>query len=126
MWRAYRTLLLAVIIGLASTGVAQAQDQSLYWERFDVNVTVLPSGDFVVEEVQEIVFTSGEFHFGYRSIPTDRLENITGVWDEGTLYSREAAQLHGHKCPSCGGAVELAGKGVVGCPFCGAEIFLTS
>ena len=126
MWRAYRTLLLAVIIGLASTGVAQAQDQSLYWERFDVNVTVLPSGDFVVEEIQEIVFTSGEFHFGYRSIPMDRLENITGVWDEGTLYSRDAAQLHGHKCPSCGGAVELAGKGVVRCPYCGAEIFLTS
>jgi hypothetical protein len=126
MRRAYRTLLLALIIALALTGVAQAQDQSLYWERFDVNVTVLPSGDFVVEEVQEIIFTSGEFHFGYRSIPMDRLENITGVWDEGTLYSRDAAQLHGHKCPSCGGAVELAGKGVVGCPYCGAEIFLTS
>jgi len=108
MRRAYRTLLLALIIALALTGVAQAQDQSLYWERFDVNVTVLPSGDFVVEEVQEIIFTSGEFHFGYRSIPMDRLENITGVWDEGTLYSRDAAQLHGHKCPSCGGAVELA------------------
>lgn len=47
-------------------------------------------------------------------------------WDEGTLYSRDAAQLHGQKCPSCGGAVELAGKGVVRCPYCGAEIFLTS
>jgi hypothetical protein len=36
-----------------------------------------------------------------------------------------AAQLHGHKCPSCGGEVELAGKGVVRYPFCGAEVFLT-
>jgi len=126
MRRTYWTLLLALTLALALTGVAQAQGQSLYWERFDVNVTVLPSGDFVVEEIQEIVFTSGEFHFGYRSIPMDRLENITGVWDEGTLYSRDAAQLHGHKCPSCGGAVELAGKGVVRCPYCGAEIFLTS
>ena len=46
-------------------------------------------------------------------------------WDEGTLYSRDAAQLHGNKCPNCGGEVELAGKGVVKCPYCGAEIFLT-
>ena len=46
-------------------------------------------------------------------------------WDEGTLYSRDAAQLRGNKCPNCGGEVELAGKGVVQCPYCGAEIFLT-
>jgi hypothetical protein len=47
-------------------------------------------------------------------------------WDEGTLYSRDAAQLRGNKCPNCGGEVELAGKGVIQCPYCGAEIFLTS
>ena len=46
-------------------------------------------------------------------------------WDEGTLYSRDAAQLRGNKCPNCGGEVELAGKGVIQCPYCGAEIFLT-
>lgn len=46
-------------------------------------------------------------------------------WNEGTLYSRDAGQLRGDKCPNCGGAVELAGKGVVKCPYCGAEIFLT-
>jgi len=46
-------------------------------------------------------------------------------WDEGTLYSRDASQLRGNKCPNCGGEVELAGKGVVQCPYCGAEIFLT-
>lgn len=46
-------------------------------------------------------------------------------WDEGTLYSRDAAQLRGDKCPNCGGEVELAGKGVIKCPYCGVEIFLT-
>ena len=45
-------------------------------------------------------------------------------WDEGLLYSRDAAQLRGNTCPNCGGEVELAGKGVVRCPYCGSEIFL--
>jgi hypothetical protein len=46
-------------------------------------------------------------------------------WDEGVLYSREASQLKTDKCPNCGGKIELAGKGVVRCPFCGTEIFLS-
>lgn len=46
-------------------------------------------------------------------------------WDEGKLYSRDAAQLRTNKCPNCGGEVELAGKGTVRCPYCGVEIFLS-
>ena len=46
-------------------------------------------------------------------------------WDDGLLISRRAAELRGNKCPQCGGQVELSGKGVVSCPFCGTEIFLT-
>jgi hypothetical protein len=46
-------------------------------------------------------------------------------WNEGILYSRQASQLKTNKCPNCGGQVELAGKGVVRCPFCGTEIFLS-
>ena len=30
----------------------------------------------------------------------------------------------GGKCPNCGGQLELTGKGVISCPFCGSEIFL--
>lgn len=47
-------------------------------------------------------------------------------WRDGILYSREASQLKAdRKCPNCGGQVELAGKGVVVCPYCGAEVFLS-
>jgi hypothetical protein len=45
-------------------------------------------------------------------------------WDEGLLYSRDASQLRGDTCPNCGGELELAGKGVIRCPYCGSEIFL--
>ena len=47
-------------------------------------------------------------------------------WNKGMLYSVEASKLQGRQtCPNCGGAVELAGKGLIKCPFCGAEIFLS-
>jgi len=45
-------------------------------------------------------------------------------WDEGLLYSRDAAELRGNSCPNCGGEVALAGKGIVRCPYCGSEVFL--
>lgn len=46
-------------------------------------------------------------------------------WDQGDLISVDAAQMRTNKCPHCGGGLELAGKGVVQCPYCGTEIFLS-
>lgn len=49
-------------------------------------------------------------------------------WKGGRLVAQDAAQIQatatGGQCPNCGGQVELGGKGVVRCPYCGAEIFL--
>jgi ribosomal protein S27AE len=46
-------------------------------------------------------------------------------WQSGTLYSVEASKLNGRQtCPNCGGQLEIAGKGVIKCPYCGAEIFV--
>lgn len=47
-------------------------------------------------------------------------------WDKGELVSAEAAQLKEGSCPNCGGALELAGKGLVRCPYCGAETYLSA
>jgi hypothetical protein len=46
-------------------------------------------------------------------------------WDRGELVSAEAAQIKEGQCPNCGGAVELAGKGLVRCPFCGTETYIS-
>lgn len=46
-------------------------------------------------------------------------------WDEGMLYSRQASQLRERStCEVCGGQLELAGQGVIRCPYCGTEYFL--
>lgn len=46
-------------------------------------------------------------------------------WTEGTLYSSEASELRNlDRCKNCSGQLELAGKGVIRCPFCGTEYFL--
>ena len=47
-------------------------------------------------------------------------------WDKGMLYSAEASKLRDlKKCENCGGEIELSGKGVVTCRFCGTEYFLS-
>ena len=46
-------------------------------------------------------------------------------WKDGILYSEEASQLKANqKCPNCGAKLELAGKGLIVCPYCGTEIFI--
>lgn len=45
-------------------------------------------------------------------------------WKSNTLYSADASKIGSTTCPNCGGVRELVGKGIVKCPYCGAEIFL--
>jgi DNA-directed RNA polymerase subunit RPC12/RpoP len=47
-------------------------------------------------------------------------------WDGGVLYSVEASKIKDGTCPKCGGKIELAGKGIVKCAYCGSEVFLTT
>ena len=46
-------------------------------------------------------------------------------WDRGELVSVEAAHIKDGTCPNCGGRLELAGKGLVRCPYCGTETYLS-
>ncbi|RME51018.1 MAG: hypothetical protein D6790_20480 [Caldilineae bacterium] len=69
-----------------------------------------------------------------REAVEDMIRNLVGKqlfsgainWEKGVLYSVESQQLtEGKKCPNCGGELEFAGKGLIVCPWCGSEVFLT-
>lgn len=81
MYKLYRILLFFVVVLLLATQTSAvwAQDKRLYWERYDVEITILPNGDFRVVETQELVFTGGSFTYGVRFIPTDYVTGISDV-----------------------------------------------
>lgn len=45
-------------------------------------------------------------------------------WSTQTFYSQDASKVGSNSCPNCGGVRELVGKGMVKCPYCGAELFI--
>ena len=53
-----------------------AQDKTLVWEDFSVDIVVNADGTFDVAEHQTIRFTSGSFTFGYRDIPVSNFSYI--------------------------------------------------
>lgn len=46
-------------------------------------------------------------------------------WDRGRLYARQASEMRETEtCPNCGAPMSMAGKGLIRCDYCGAEVFL--
>jgi len=92
-------------------------------------------------EVLNMVLTQGKVSFSEAAITLnisrDEVESIvrslvgknlfSGAvnWKDGILYSEEATTLATtQRCPNCGGKLEIAGKGLIKCPWCGAEVFI--
>lgn len=68
--RLQSTFVLALLFCLLAFPLAaHAQEKSLVWDRFDVDILVKTDGTFDVTEHQRIRFTAGSFTFGYRDIP---------------------------------------------------------
>ena len=95
--RAWRILSLMLLVWLLVSLVplpVEAQDRSLYWGNYDVDITVQPDGCFRVVETQELVFTVGTFRFGVRTIPTEFTSSIDAVQVSelgGQRYSRSSS-----------------------------------
>ncbi|MCP4425150.1 MAG: DUF2207 domain-containing protein, partial [Chloroflexi bacterium] len=76
---------------LLSPNISSAQTKSFYWERFDVDITLLENGDMRVVETQVLNFSGAPFTYGYGGIYTgnngnnDSITNI-GVRDENGDY----------------------------------------
>ena len=69
----------AVLLGVLFTVHAHsafAQEKSLLWERFDVDIIIRRDGTFDVAEHQTIRFTRGTFTFGYRDIPKQYFSSL--------------------------------------------------
>jgi len=94
------------------------------------------------KKILNMVLTQGKVTIGElvaeldapRESVEDMIRNVVGKqlfsgainWEKGILYSVESQELTGdRKCPNCGGELTFAGKGLVVCPYCGSEVFLT-
>ena len=69
--------LLLTVLFMASS--ASAQTKSFYWERFDVEMTLLENGDIAVVETQVLNFSGEPFTFGYGSILTGSVGNNDNI-----------------------------------------------
>ena len=75
-------LLVALLFALAATTFTTAPAQaasSYYYQFINVDINILSNGDMEITETQKLVYTSGEFHHGYRWIPLDKVESIYSV-----------------------------------------------
>ena len=88
---------------------------------------VLTQGKVTIPEVVvELESSRDEVQDLIRDLVGKQLFSGAINWDKGILYSVESQSLTGdRKCPNCGGELTFAGKGIVVCPYCGSEVFLT-
>ena len=88
-------LLALLLVTLFNPGSAAAQTKSFYWERFDVDITLLENGDMQIVETQVLNFSGEPFTFGYGAILTGSEGNNDNITDislrEGDLIYRESS-----------------------------------
>ena len=91
---------LLLFLLLITSQDTSAQTKTFYWERFDVDMTLLENGDIRVVETQTLNFSGAPFTFGFATIPTGSNGNNDGISDirvsEGGLeYTQSSSNQPG-------------------------------
>jgi DNA-directed RNA polymerase subunit RPC12/RpoP len=109
-----------------SGSAEQTQFAVVQQERKILNI-VLTQGQVTIGElVAELQQPRDQVEDMIRSLVGKQLFSGAINWEKGLLYSVESQSLtDGRKCPNCGGELQFAGKGLIVCPYCGSEVFLT-
>ena len=107
-------------------GVEQREFAQVQKEKQILNA-VLTRGQVTINElVAEMQLPSEEIKAMVQDLVGKQLFSGAVNWDKGILYSVESQKLTGEsKCPNCGGDLQFAGKGLIVCPYCGSQVFLT-
>jgi DNA-directed RNA polymerase subunit RPC12/RpoP len=124
-------LILSPIFGIGAyllrQGQAEKSQFALVQQQKKLLNMVLTQGQITIgEAVVELQVPREAVEEMIRDVVGKQLFSGAINWDKGILYSVESQQLtEGRKCPNCGGELTFAGKGVIACPYCGSEVFLT-
>jgi len=124
-------LVLAPIFGigfyLQRRGTAETKQYAVVQQEKKLLNMVLTQGKVSITEVMvELEEPRERVEDMIRDLVGKQLFSGAINWDAGVLYSVESAALTEQRnCPNCGGQLEFAGKGLIVCPYCGSEVFLT-
>jgi uncharacterized membrane protein YgcG len=98
--KALLVLFLLSLFWLLPPPAGQAQAKSFYWERFDLEMTLLENGDMRVVENQVLHFSGAPFTAGFGTIYTGRNGNNDGIIDvmvrEGDIEYRRSSSEQPH------------------------------
>jgi DNA-directed RNA polymerase subunit RPC12/RpoP len=104
----------------------QSQFAVVQQERKILNIVLTQGQVSIAELVAELQQPRDVVEGMIRNLVGKQLFSGAINWEKGILYSVESQALtDGRKCPNCGGDLKFAGKGLIVCPYCGSEVFLT-
>jgi uncharacterized membrane protein YgcG len=72
-------LVLACLLSGFTDSVVADDANSYYYDSINVDINVLQNGDMEITEVQKLDYESGDFHYAYRWVPSNRIESIDNV-----------------------------------------------
>lgn len=104
----------------------QAEFATVQQEKKILNMVLTQGQVTIAELVAELEAPRESVEEMIRNLVGKQLFSGAINWEKGILYSVESQELTAdRKCPNCGGELTFAGKGLVACPYCGSEVFLT-